>query len=180
MEKSALGQSGILHSWRFLVCAVALGLSGAGMAAEIYKVVDENGRVTYTDKPPQNRPAEKVQLKEPNTVPPAVITRRPAPEPEKSDIPTDYQLRIAYPPDEFHVNPGMRNLSVQVAVDPPIHPRHQLQVLDNGQVLPGTTLENIVVRGTHVLQARIVDQQGRTVSQSEAIEVYVHRPTVRN
>lgn len=166
-----------------LAWTTLLTFSAATLSAEIYRVVDENGRVTYTDTPPENRRAEKVQLKEPNTVPPAVITNRgPAPETteEESEAPADYRLQITYPPDEFHVNPGMRNLNVQVAVEPQPDPAYRLQIVDNGQVIPGTTLDNIVVRGPHVLQARLVDPQGRIVSQSDPVKIFVHRPTVRN
>lgn len=155
-------------------CCLAAGT----MAAEVYKVVDENGNVTYTDSPPRNGNAEKIELPEGNRLPPTIVRQRP-PSREPTDNP-DYRLRITSPPDGFHLNPGMWNLNIQVSVDPPLLPDHELQITDNGKIIEGTTLENIVVRGTHVIQARIVDEQGSTISRSAPIEVYVHRPTVNN
>lgn len=147
-------------------------------AAEVYKVVDEDGRVTYTDAPPQGKLAEKLELRESNTLPRTRVTRRLSPAKQEESIPTAYQLRITFPPAEFHVNPGMRSLSVQVAVDPPLHPSHNLQITDNGESIDGSTLENIVVRGAHDLQARVLDEQGRIVSESAPVRFYVHRPSV--
>jgi hypothetical protein len=162
-----------------LAVLVLLGLGIASLtAAEVYKVVDENGRVTYTDAPAKGQTAEKLELKETNSVPRTRVTTRLSPAEEKQTIPTDYQVQITYPPNDYHVNPGQRDLSVQVAVDPPLHPNHSLQITDNGESVDGTTLENIVVRGAHRLQAKVVDEQGRVVSESAPVRFYVHRPAV--
>jgi hypothetical protein len=169
---------------RPLLGGILLGLIGcclstAAVAAEIYKVVDENGNVTYTDTPPRNKKAEKIEFPQGNTLPPTRVTKRLSPPKAQSGIPTDYQLRITSPPDEFHVTPGIRNLDIQVAVEPALHPHHELQITDNGTVIQGNTMENIVVRGMHRIQAQVVDQQGAIVSQSEPIHIYVHRPSVQ-
>lgn len=161
--------SGVLAS-----CLVA-----STQAAEVYKVVDEDGRVTYTDSPPQGKKAEKLELRQSNSLPP-IVTERPARDEPEAELPPDYDLQITYPPHDFHVNPGIRDLNIQVAVEPSLEADHQLQITDNGEVINGTTMENIVVRGTHVIQARVVDEQGRTLSEAEPIEIHVHRPARRN
>lgn len=162
-----------------ILLALAGCLAATGVAADVYKVVDEDGRITYTDQLPKGKKGEKVELPKGNSLPRTVL-RDPRPAEPSSPIPTHYNLQISYPPDEFHVNPGMRNLNIQVTVAPPLYREHELQITDNGEVIEGTTMENIVVRGTHAIQAKVVDAQGRTVSQSEPIHIYVHRPTVNN
>lgn len=160
--------------------AIAACLHVGAAIADVYKVVDEEGRVTFTDTPPQGKKAEKIQLREGNSIPRTTVTTQAPSEERKQGVPSDYQVRIVSPPDEFHVNPGMRNLNIQVAVEPALHPSHELQITDNGEVIEGTSLENIVVRGRHVIQAHVVDQEGNPISQSEPIEVYVHRPALGN
>lgn len=149
--------------------------------ADVYKVVDENGRITYTDAPPKGQRAEKVDIKDSNTLPRTRVTKRLSAEAEnepKDAIPDSYQITITNPPDDFHMTPGIRDLSVQVEVNPPIHPSHRLEITDNGAPVQGMTLENVVVRGAHRLQARVVDEQGRIISASAPVQFFVHRPTV--
>ena len=57
------------------------------VSAQIYKHVDEDGNVTFTDTPPPN--SEKVDLPVSNTaVPPPVISAPPPPEPAPARRPT--------------------------------------------------------------------------------------------
>ncbi|MGQ9424985.1 DUF4124 domain-containing protein [Gilvimarinus sp. F26214L] len=151
-------------------------LAISAWSAEVYRVVDEQGRVTFTDSPPRGKQADKVEVKESNRLPAAPTVDRPPREEEPA--PTDYQLRITYPPNDFHVNPGVRSVEVQVAVEPALKPNHNLQITDNGAPLPGTRLENIVVRGTHLVQARVVSREGEILAESEPVQIHVHRPSV--
>lgn len=158
---------------------LALCLSAAAPWADVYKVVDENGRVTYTDTPPANARAEKLELPESNSLP-AVTGRPRAAAPTDQGEAMDYQLAIIFPPPEYHFTPGQRSLSVQVAVEPPLRRGHQLQISDNGVPVQGSTLQNIVVRGTHILQARILNADGQVLVESAPQTFYVHRPSVAN
>jgi glutaredoxin len=46
-----------LQSFSFLATAMGLALLSAGPAWALYKVVGPDGRITYTDRPPADRPA---------------------------------------------------------------------------------------------------------------------------
>lgn len=164
------------------LCTFLLGLAVffiQSVSADVYKVVDEQGRVTYTDSPPKGLQAEKLELKESNSLPPVAARAQP-PRSQQEPENTDYQLRIVFPPPAYHLNPGQRSLSVQVAVEPALSAEHRLQITDNGQPVQGTTLENIVVRGAHTLQARVVDARGRVLAESAPVQFFVHRPSVAN
>ena len=43
------------------LCATVLGFAPTFTLADIYRVVDENGNVTFTDQPPENSEAENIQ-----------------------------------------------------------------------------------------------------------------------
>ncbi|MGI1679238.1 MAG: DUF4124 domain-containing protein [Cellvibrionaceae bacterium] len=158
------------------VMTLSLVLLSPAYSADIYKTVDENGKVTYSDKITNDK-SEKIETKELNTLP-SVTTRTPQKAKTKSLIPTEYQITISEPANEFHVNPGQRDLTIQVSTVPNVNIKHTLQILDNGAPIEGSTITNIG-RGTHVLIAIVIDEQGRTISRSKPTTVYVHRPTAK-
>lgn len=163
-------------TWLALATTLAILLTAPLGIAQVYKVVDEQGRVTFTDSPPPGSKAEQLEIKETNRLPPTP-PRPPRQERPAAQIP-DYQVAITFPPQDFHVTPGIRDLNVEISVAPGLQAGHRLELTDNGQVVPGRRLENIVVRGTHVLLARIVDADGNVLSKSEPVQIHVHRPSV--
>ena len=163
------------------ILLVCLLLTWCGLtAAQVYKTVDENGRVTYTNTP-GDKPAEKVDIAEPNTMEP-VQTRTPLPQDRKpTAVPSSYEVTITSPSNDMHLNPGEWNLAIQVATVPDLDSSHRVQITDNGAVVSneGTaaTISNIL-RGSHIIQAQVMDAGGRILGSSEPVTVYVHRPTV--
>ncbi|MGH1471838.1 MAG: DUF4124 domain-containing protein [Cellvibrionaceae bacterium] len=145
-------------------------------SADIYKTVDENGKVTYSDKITSDK-SVKLEAKELNTVPPAA----PAPPKQaeqKSLIPTEYQITISSPANESHINPDQRDVTVEVSTVPNVYIKHTLQISDNGSLIAGSSIKNIT-RGTHILVAIVKDERGRVISRSSPVTIYVHRPTVK-
>lgn len=169
-------QDKVLRRCAALGLASLLALSPLLSAGDVYKIVDEQGRVTFTDSPPPGTKAEKVEIQEANRLPPPPIRPAQPDAPQTAPIP-DYRVAITYPPQDFHVTPGIRDLDVEISVVPGIRAGHRVELTDNGQVVPGRTLQNIVVRGTHVLLARVVDREGNVLSESEPVQIHVHRPS---
>lgn len=162
--------------WSRVIALLAL-LIGSFATAEVYRVVDEQGRVTFTDSPPPGSKAEQLNLQDSNRLPPpAVQVARPESKPD-AGIP-DYRVAITSPPPDFHVNPGIRDLNVEISVTPSLRSGHRIELTDNGEVVPGRSLQNIVVRGTHILLARVVDGNGHVLSESEPVQIHVHRSSV--
>lgn len=164
-------------SCRALVIALIALLIAPLAVAQVYRVVDEQGRVSFTDSPPPGSKAEKLDLQDSNRLP-APSDLPPRREPKASDGIPDYQVAITYPPPDFHVTPGLRDLNVEINISPSLGSGHRIELIDNGQLVPGRTLQNIVVRGTHILQARVVDEEGTVLSESEPVQIHVHRPSV--
>lgn len=170
--------NGFGKSWRVAVTIAVIALLTASFTvAEVYRVVDEQGRVTFTDSPPPGSKAEPLNLQESNRLPPpSALPPRPEPK-QQAEIP-DYQVVITSPPPNFHVTPGIRDVDVEISVTPGLRAGHRIELTDNGEVVAGRTLQNIVVRGTHVLLARVVDREGKVLSESEPVQIHVHRPSV--
>jgi len=158
---------------------MCLGAWGSVQAQEVYKTVDESGNVTYTDKP-VNSTSKKIEVEEPIVVPRVIPTPRTVKiSPTKPAAPTSYTVTINYPTPELHINPGTWDLPLQVSTEPNVHPDHKLVVLDNGEPVDGMIIKYII-RGTHVIQAQVLDEKGKVISSSDPVTVYVHRPTINS
>ena len=152
--------------------------------AEIYKTVDKEGRIVYTDKPKTEK-AEKIQLRETNIVPGA----QPLPasvsvSPYVSEVaPTNYQVVIMSPRTDVIIPIGQRDLAIVVNVKPALEEGHLLVYFMDGELLEETAMSNIIVkdapRGTHILVVEAIDANGRSLGTSPPVSVSVMRPTIK-
>ncbi|WP_407362508.1 DUF4124 domain-containing protein [Pseudomonas luteola] len=150
--------------------------------AEIYRSVGPNGQTVFSDQPPANAPAERVELQRPNTVKaetPASTAPSPSPPDTGAATSQPYQtLRLDAPDDEaLRANNG--TFSISATITPALSPGHELRLLVDGQPYGEPTrapffhLTNID-RGTHSLAIEVVEST-RVVQQSEPVEITVQR-----
>lgn len=151
----------------------------------IYRTVDENGNVLFTDNPPDKDRAEPVRVGPVNTMEgrretvPVMAPDRPEPRqenPPPAPAGSGYQaLRITVPEDGATVRiPQDNPVAVQASVEPALRAGHRMVILDNGQPVAGGTLD-FPNPGTHRLQAAIEDENGRRLITSAPVTLYVHR-----
>jgi hypothetical protein len=167
----------ILFTLMCFACALAV-------AATVYKWVDENGVVHYSDQPHEN--AEKVELKAPQTysaakgqsTAPATRTQQPP----KSQAPAYQSCSISEPAnDQVFMNTSSVNAGVSVS--PTIRPGDTAVVTLDGQRVPGVPASggqftiSPVDRGTHSIQLVVQDAQGNPVCQSPSVTFHVHQPS---
>ncbi len=167
-----------------IITALVFASLAALSSAQVYKHVDEEGNVTFTDQPPPN--AEPVEIGPINTAQPPVIAypkKTPPATPQDSEG-ASYQLSITAPAHEaiFH---GGGSFTVSASVSPALRGDHKLQLLMSGtpheaaQKASSWSLTN-VFRGEHVLEVAVVDGKGGQVAKSEPITVFVFRPSSNN
>ena len=163
--------------------AVFLLTTGLAFAQTgVYKYVAPDGTVTFSD---QSRPgAEKIQVRVPDSATPAAAAEGAsaggdsAPGEANAALPYT-QFEIVSPADDEGVrsNNGAVNVSMNLA--PSLHAKHAVVVSVNGQKVgkgssTSLTLQNLP-RGTHTVQAAIVDESGKQVIRSETITFHVLR-----
>jgi hypothetical protein len=166
-----------------LACAV----SGSALAQQIYRSLDENGNVVFSDQPPPpGQEGEPVKLRELNTAaPPQPLPRRaPEPAPEKAEPAVAPTVTITSPANETTVAMGPGNFSVSGRAEPPLGPGERLQLFMDGEAVgpPQTGASwglQGVLRGPHDLVIRRVTGSGKVIAESDAVRVYVLRPSVR-
>jgi hypothetical protein len=86
-------------------------------------------------------------------------------------------VAIVQPANEETVHDNEGNVSVQVAVSPRLAPGDRIVLLLDGRPVsqqPGTTLAlSGVERGTHTLQAQVVDTNGATLAASQLVTFHM-------
>ena len=172
----------------FCVALLLLTVPALGFGGEIWRWVDEDGVVHYSDRP---RPgAERVDLEPTPTYEPPVIEPRPRrPEPERVEEPTVQRysrLGIVSPEEgEMLWNIG-GELSLQLEIEPSQQDGHELRVYLDGErvedVPQGETQFTIsnVFRGERRIRAVIVDQDGRELASSGTRQFYVQQASLLN
>ncbi len=161
-------------------------LCSTPVAAEIYKIVDARGNVSYTDKPPRDlangttavtmnvklhnsyQAPKKVRQADPNEDEPAI---------PGSDIYSDLAITSPTPGISLRSNSG--SLTISARLTPTLRPGHKLEFFLDGRSLGtvnGTSVAvNDVPRGQHSVNAQIVDIEGRPLRDSETVQFTVQR-----
>jgi hypothetical protein len=153
--------------------------------AEVYRWVDAEGQVHYSDRPGEG--ADRVIL---DIVPasPAPAVAGASPESTKSKArnetaPAYEALTIQAPAQDETLWNIEGQLDVAVAPQPALQAGHRIQLLLDGQsaaeLEPGITRSRLsdVYRGQHTLLARIQDEFGTTLMQSDPVTFYVQQGT---
>ena len=154
-------------------------------AEKIYKVVDEEGNVTFTDTPPNDADAivEPHSILGTNTTPAVATAPEDAVKTDQAEAKASYVTRIVSPADESTIPMGPGDFVVEAEVSPGLDNVEQLILLLDGEAVgapqsfPRWQLTN-VFRGAHQLQVVRVSETGATQSQSTEHTVYVMRPSV--
>ncbi len=171
---------------RLLVTAVIATLVGSAWA-EIFKSVDENGNVVFSDLPPAGDAAEPVTVEPVNSYDTAQATPPSAPTTgAAATIDADYYgiFRITDPATDTAIRDNAGNVAITFTLMPGLRGDHRLQLLLDGTPAPATLddsrfqLTN-VDRGTHTAVGRIVDGNGDVVTETAPITFHMLRAFLR-
>ncbi|MGM0572085.1 MAG: DUF4124 domain-containing protein [Pseudomonadota bacterium] len=158
------------------------------LSAEVYRQVDSQGNVTYTDEPVEGTEAEEIKVKP--------ITTVTLPKPEAVQEPEQLRQKVeeegaAYdsvtflaPGDDEAFHSGSGDVEFQVTSSPSLRDNHKYEVTLDGQPVgqseSGTVMVRNVYRGTHDAGVNIIDSNGVTIKSGETITFTIHRPSVNN
>lgn len=172
----------------FLFLTVPLGLYADG---EIYKIVDKDGNITYTDERPQGG-AEPMDLPPLSVVetdiqvpPPAEATAQAAEqakEPTLRDLRRQYQdFRITQPQHEETFWGTANTVVVAWGTAQPVPPELQARLYVDGvaQSVPASGSISLTLdRGEHQVYAELLDARGRQIVATERVVFFVKQASV--
>ena len=172
--------------------ALAMALSSSVPAfAAIYRTVDEDGNVVFTDVPPKET-SKAVKLDNHNDyTPPAAETASSneratgwlADEEENENAaPTGYSaIAISYPGNDEAVRENAGNLTVTIESEPALDTNqgHSIEILLDGEPAGSASGASVALtnidRGTHTLSANVVDRSGSVLGSSNTITFHMLR-----
>ncbi len=164
-----------------LFTLVAWTLPDAALA-QVYRVEDDQGEVTYTDSPAEGSRAQSVELPPINTQPGLSVPSKAAPtEGESSQSYTT--AYILQPENDATIPPGQLDVVVQVALEPTLQTGHLLQLYFDGQPygppVAGTAFSiGDLTRGSHSIHAKVLNADGDVLVTIDPIVIFVHRAAV--
>ena len=163
-----------------LVLAAALSFAAA---ADVYRSVDSDGNVTYSDQPHEG--AKKVEVTEPTIIPSTRSQIKLGPEKKPKQAEPYTSIEIINPANEATLR-NVQTVSVSAELVPRLQTSfgHRAQILLDGSPVsePGRALSvtlNQVDRGAHSLQLIVLDRQGNTVASSPVSQFFLHQNFVR-
>ena len=162
-----------------LACSLAV-------AQAVYKWVDENGVVHYSDQPHPN--AEKIHVKAIQTYKSTALDTpgSGAPGATPAAGAAAYRGCAVVQPQDGQDFANVPSLSIVVQTDPALHSGDQIFVTLDGQGLndgkPTGPQFNLspVDRGTHTLQAQVRSSDGTMLCQTPGITFSVHQASIAN
>lgn len=173
----------MLTAMRILLCSLLLLMMMPTIHAEtVYRSVDKDGNTVFSDKPSQG--AEKMDIPDAQTVKSPSAGKFHYQPPPKSPPPAYSSVAITSPDDDASVRQNDGNISVQVAVQPALQNQDTLQLHMDGKIVgTGSSTSfslNNVDRGTHTLQAVVVDNTGKTLASSATVTFHLLRHSILN
>ncbi len=152
----------------------------------VYRWVAPDGTVIFSDQP---RPdAEKVVIQPAQTVPPPeAASKRLQSQSGAADAAGDQaaynEFLIVSPADDETVRANNGDVTVSMSLKPRLHARHAIVLSMNGEKVgkgssTSLTLQNLP-RGTHTVQAVVVDAGGAELVRTDSVIFHVLRRTNR-
>lgn len=175
VSKRRVAWSAILSTGVFV--AAYLWVSAA-QAQTVYRIVDAQGNVTFTDNP--ERGGEVLRLAPLPSLPAATrpaapSAARPLGRPGQPFMPYDRFVIVA-PAPGASLRGGMT--PVEVSVSPALREDHQIQLLVNGELSQSPLHSDAfwlagLPPGQHRLQAELLDSQGRIQHRTDQVTIFI-------
>jgi hypothetical protein len=155
--------------------------------ADIYKYVDQNGVIRYTDKPP-SKDAKPVELPPVQTYTSGDAGNQESgtnaqPDSILAAEPAGYtRIALTSPSPEQVFNQSNPQVNVSVSLEPALITGHRLVFLLDGLPYPSSPGQNTIIlegleRGSHMVQAAVMDSRGAIQIQSEPVNFHLHQPS---
>ena len=179
---------------KFIIVLVALSLALAAspLMAQVYKVVDKDGNVTFTDQPPADgskpiklAPISVIEAPVYETAPEPTDEEEAAKEPSLSYLRKIYRdFAIISPEQEESVWKPDGPIAVAWSVRTALQPGMQVTLFLDGTKHVTTEQPMIPLsgldRGEHTVKAELRDSKNRVVATAETVTFFVRQPNLYN
>lgn len=171
----------VVRMTRLFTMILLIAFSSVALSTTLYRWVDEEGRVHFSDQPRQG--AEEVTVRSPSTFEtPKPPVRRKQEAPRQEEKFRYESLNIVQPTAEQTLWNIEGVLNVSVTLTPALRPGHKLRAHINGNttdVGTGRSFKlNEVYRGEQNLSVSVVDAMGRELTRSPTVKFFVQQTSI--
>ena len=173
---------------RILLVLAGLAISAGAASQEIYRWVDRNGQVHYSDQPGSSN-AELISVIEPNAYDSADAAANQASGSDADDAgeepagPQYDSLAVTSPsPDQVFFGADAV-VTASAELSGTLSPDHSLVFFLNGNRHPAEGLSTDftgLARGTYFLRAAVLDENGNPLIQSPQTTFHVRQPSINS
>ena len=162
---------------------IALLVGVYSVQAQIYKIVNPDGTVTYSDQPQSG--AEEVQVQELQTYEAPTDLPTLTAEGATPAYPEYEVFEVSKPAHDETLRDNGGYVAIQITLKPGLFRDHTVAIYMDGEDLGGSgrgtsiTLQN-VDRGSHTVHAVIRDQDGKEIERTQGVTFHLHRTSVLN
>ena len=165
-----------------ITLAFSLALATQAYAGKVYKIVNPDGSITYTDAPPaEHQQSEALDLPPVNQ---QKAVKVPASAPQQESGATGFagykEISLTSPENNATIPPGQETVTVGIALTPVLQPEHLIQLYYDAQPYgkpssrTSVTLSQLF-RGSHTIQAAVLDASGAQLIRSRPLTIHVKR-----
>ena len=170
---------------RLLITTLCTLLLAPCASAEIYKTVDANGNVVYTDVPPRSVEGKPVTVTPLNSYEPSQVPRnRSAAGTGSAGAMLDAHyysvVQITDPTDDQAIRENAGNVVIAVMLSPALRGDHRLVLNLDEAPLEAEPEDGVFAltnldRGTHIATAQVIDADGAIIAESAPVTFHVLR-----
>jgi hypothetical protein len=170
---------------RLLLLTICL-VSANASAAEVFRWVDDDGQINYSDRPHEGAEAIDLQAAQTFSAPTIERSQSKVDAPEEEEASKYSRLRITNPADgqaDWDI-PG--NVNVTLSLRPKLQRQHSVTLYMDGQSVGSSSSEDLtfnltgVLRGTHTLRAAVQNSAGKDLIDSSTVSFTVHKTSILN
>ena len=168
----------------YCLALLLVGANGVAGASEVYRYMDSDGVIHYSDKPP-SKEAKPVDLPPLQLVSPIVAPERTLSGAKAENDPQRVELSVVSPSPEQTFRGDDRQLRIQVQSERPLPEGYGLLYFLDGSPQNRSATRQMsyvlegVERGEHLVSVAAVDAKGREVARTPPVIVHMKPPTVR-
>jgi hypothetical protein len=155
-------------------------LAAVPVSAEVFRTVEPDGTMLYTDRPTPGAQTIEVPKGPPSGESPHLPSATPDKSPPQPKFKGYEKIEIVSPANDEDIRENTGNVMVSVALTPELQAKHKLVLfLDGNKVaekadMSGFQLTNLD-RGTHELRISAIDTKGKETARSTSFVFHLMR-----
>ena len=177
----------MLKGMRGYIAIVLILCVPAVASAGVYKWMDADGKVIYSDKPHPGAEEVKSGPVQTYSTPPISKPRSGNKDTAKEEGVSYTRVVVVSPSNDATVRDNAGNILVAISIEPSLNTslKHQVVLLFDGKQVgegsstPAFQLTN-VDRGTHTVQANVVGPDASVLGSSEPVTFHLKRHSIKN